>query len=358
MMNPLRDVVKMLGNRAAGRPSPFREEADSVLDGFRQGRRELEAKVRRGDLTPKVAREQAATMADGIGRAIKGRAAEFTTTSRVFLDRLIQASKGRAAAAERASLEGLQRETNRLLRSVLVEQQIQVRAPEFEGRAFVRPVAGGKPAPTLEGLLDFHKSASLAGDDPAVEWSRRQLEGYRPMVVNPEDHRRIDLATDRPDRVNPRLVGTYVDAMVGSDHESMETFVTESIAAKDTNACMAAFVLARDATEGSRLRWVRMVLEGVNSFPDAAIATLRELEVEARAADRDAAMTHADYVAAQAHAEAGLAGLEAPTMAELKRLAEIESRPVAKLGESIGLTLGRRGAFEGESESVEINPIG
>ncbi len=329
-------------------PSPFRAEADGVLESFRAGRRELESKVKRGDLTPKVAREQAVALASGVGRAVKSRAGEFSTTPRVFLDRLVEASESRKVANDRTSLEGLQRETNRLLRSVLVEQQIQVRGPEFESRAFVRPVAGGQPAPTLDRLLSFHQTATMAGDDAGVEWARRQLESYRPVVSNPDDHRRIDLATDRPDRVNPRLVETYVGAMADQPPDQLERFVSESIAEKDANACMAAFIMARESPEGSRLRWVRLVLEGVNSFPDAALTTLRELEVEARSADREAAMTQAEFVSTQAETEARLHGVEAPSEAELARRSAIESRPAARLGEAIGLKLDRRGMFAGE----------
>jgi hypothetical protein len=356
MMNPLREILERLGRQSAERPSPFREEAEGVLKGFRGGKRELETLVKRGDLTPKVARERAAALADGIARTLKERAGEFSNTSRAFLDRLIEAAENRRHAVERASLEGLQRETNRLLRSVLVEQQIQVRRSDFEDRAFIRPVAGGQPAPTLESLLAFHQTAALGGDEAAAEWARRQLEGYRPLVSNPDDHRRIDVATDRPDRVNPRLVETYIEAMQGEQHPELERFVAESIAAKDANACMAAFVLARQAEDGSRLRWVRMVLEGIGQFPDAALATLRELEANARAADRDAAMAQAEFIIGQAEAEAKLPGLEAPTAAELARRAAIEALPMAKLGEPIGLALGRRGVLEGEDPTGSTEP--
>jgi len=354
-MNPLRDIVGRLGRRASEQASPFRSEAQDVLDSFRAGRRELEAKVKRGDLTPKVAREQAVALASGVGLALKSRAGDYSTTPRVFLDRLVVASENRKLANERTSLEGLQRETNRLLRSVLIEQQIQVRQPEFESRVFVRPVGGGQPAPTLDGLLSFHESVSLAGDDAGAEWARRQLESYRAIVTDPDHHRLIDTATDRPDRVNPRIVETYIEAMKDRGVEPLERFVAESIAAKDANACMAAFIMAREASEGSRLRWVRLVLEGLNSFPDSALTTLREHEVNARSADRDAAMAQAEFVAAQAETEARLQGLEAPSGAEAARRSAIESRPAAKLGESIGLTLDRRGLLEGEGapESTE-----
>ncbi len=278
MLNPLREIVERLGRRSQERPSPFRSEAEQVLESFRAERRGIEQKVKHGDLTPKVARQQVAALAEGVERALKQRAGEFSTVSRAFLDRLVEASDRRKLAAERTSLEGLQRETNRLLRSVLVEQQIQVRQGEFESRAYLRPVAGGQPAPTLETLLAFHSHASIAGDDSAAEWGRRQLEAFRPLVQNADDQRRIDLATDRADRVNPRLVAAYVDAMQDQPPEEMERFVTESVASKDANACMAAFVMAREVPDGIRLRWVRQVIEGIEEFPDSALTTLRALE--------------------------------------------------------------------------------
>jgi hypothetical protein len=348
MLNPMREILEQLGQRASERPSPFRAEAEAVLASFRDSKREIESKVRRGDLTPKVARAEADQLADGLGRALKQRAQDYSAIPRAFLDRLVEATERRKASADHASLDVLQRETNRLLRSVLIEQQIQVRQPEFESRAFVRPNAGGKPAPTLETLLAFHQRASVAGDASAVEWTRRRLEEQRPLASTNEDHRRIDLATDRPDQINPRLVAGFVEAMQGRDHEEMERFVTESVSSKDANACMAAFVLAREAPEGSRLRWVRNVLEGVATFPDAALASLREIEAEARVNEREAAVSQADFAIAQTKAEARLSGLEAPTDAEINRRASIQGRPVARPGEAIGLTLDRRGAFDSD----------
>ena len=146
MLNPLREIVERLGRRSAERPSPFRAEAESALEVFRAERRGIEQKVQRGDLTPKVARQQASALAEGLGKALKEHASDYTAVSRAFLDRLIEASERRKLAAERTSLEGLQRETNRLLRQSLIEQQLQSRAGEFEGRGFVRPALGGSPA--------------------------------------------------------------------------------------------------------------------------------------------------------------------------------------------------------------------
>ena len=174
-MNPLRDIVERLGPTLGGAALAVPGRGTEAILSRLPGRvaRGLELKVkRRGDLTPGVARrrERRPSPRGSAGR-LKEQAGEFTGASRAFLDRLVDATQRRKLAAERTSLEGLQRETNRLLRSVLVEQQIQVRRPEFESRAYVRPVAGGTPAPTLESLLAFHSHATVAADDSAAEWS-------------------------------------------------------------------------------------------------------------------------------------------------------------------------------------------
>ena len=180
-------------------------------------------------------------------------------------------------------------------------------------------------------------------------------------MANPDDLRKIDLTTDRPDRVNPELISAYIDAMQGQVPDEMERFVTESVASKDANACMAAFVLARDEPDGIRLRWVRQVLEGVEEFPTRPWPRLAPLEATARDDDdREAALAQAEFASAQAASEAKLADLEAPSDAELARRAAIASKPAARPGEPIGLALDRRGTFEGEGpfDVTEAPPVG
>ena len=82
---------------------------------------------------------------------------------------------------------------------------------------------------TLDSLLAFHDQAIQAGDDSATEWARRQLESYRAKTINPDDQTRIDLACDRPDRLNERLVARYVEVLRDSDAEAREQFVAEAI---------------------------------------------------------------------------------------------------------------------------------
>ena len=356
-LNPLRDALGQSGLRASRVDSPFRAEVEAALAGFRAASQDLRRRVEAGDLTPKVARQQAADAAGRFRDEITRRSEAYSAAPRAFADRLVEAANARKRARDNMSLEGLQRETNRLLRQTLVEQQLTTRIPEFEGRAFVRPIHGGKPAPTLASLVAFHEAATHSGDETALEWSRRQLEAFRPRVVDAEDHRRIDRACDRPDQVNPRIVGAYVDAMQGRDASELEAFIAHAVEGRDANACMAAFLLARQSPEGLALRWVRSALNGLNEFPDAALASLRAWEAEARREEADTARAHADYAAEVALAEARFPGLEAPDAAELERRARIQSRPATAPGEPIGLALDRRGLTAEEFEA-QLAPEG
>ena len=353
-LHPFREALGRQGVRAYNHQSSFKAEADLALSKFQGLRDDLERQVRRGDLTIKVARERAAAAAGELKGALLKKSEGFSPIPRVFIDRLVEAGEARKRAHEHLSIEGLQRETNRLLRQNLVEQQLQTRVKEFEGRTFVRPMNGGQLAPTLDSLLAFNQSAKQGGDDTAVEWSRRQLESMRNRVLDTTDQRRIDLACDSAESVNPRLVASYVESMEGKPAEELERFVAEAFEVRDSNACIAAFLLAREAPEGTSARWVRNVLAGLSSFPDAALTTLRALEAEARASESESAKAQADYAIAQAEAQVKFTNIEVPTDEALSRQARIKSKPIAKLGEPIGLALDRRGAdgMESTTESV------
>jgi hypothetical protein len=350
-LNPFRDALGQAGVRAFHADSPFKAEADAALDAFRAQTEDLRKQVARGDATPKVARQRAGEVADRLRANLLKRSDGYSAIPRPFLDRLIEASNARKRARETMGLEGLQRETNRLLREGLVEQQLTTRAGEFEGRAFTRSVRGGPPAPTLPDLLAFHESAVQAGDEPAQEWARRQLEGFRTRVADPEDQARIDRACDRPDRVNPRIVASYVESMQERDPADLETFVAHALEGRDASACTAAFLLARQAPEGLSLRWVRSTLNGLGEFPDAALASLRTWEVDSRREESDAARAHADYAGEVARAEARLPDLTTPSAADLDRLERLEALPVAAPGEPIGLAMDRRGLDPEEYQS-------
>lgn len=351
-LNPFRAIQNRAGAPTSPRDTPFQGIAAAALAQFQSQRANLERQVRRGDLTVKAARSQAAVAAEALRSQLQQQADGYSPVPKAFLDRLVDASQKRAKARETLSLEGLQRETNRLLRLTLIEQQLQNRAAEFEGRAFVSSMTGSAPAPTLERLLAFHETATQNGDEPAREWARRQLEGQRRYVFSDEDQGRINQACHRPDQLSPAIVARYVEAMRGRDPEELETFVAEALSANDASACASAFILAREAPEGAALRWVRAVFQGLASFPDAALEALRVQEVEDRAADAEAARSWAEHISAQAETEARFASLEPPTAAELARIARFEAKPTASVGEPIGLALDRRGLSREELDNL------
>ena len=274
----------------------------------------------------------------------------YSPTPRAFLDRLVEADDARRRGpGESLSIEGLQRETNRLLRLNLIEQQIQARAGEFEGRAFVRPISGGVPGADARRPARVPPDGRrLAATRSAQEWARASSKAFRTRVFNEDDVRKIDLATDRPDRVNPPDGRRYVEAMPGPRPRGDGVVRRpRRSTAGDANACIAAFVLARQAPEGPRLRWVRQVLAGLPEFPDAALATLRGLEAEARAAESEAAPRPGPIRHRPGRGRGRphrRRGPHAP--ATSNALARLEARPLARPGEAIGLNLDRRGPLD------------
>lgn len=347
-LHPFREALGLAGSHAFRHESSFKPEADAALGRFQALRDDLERQVRRGDLTVKVARQKAEEAAARLKTELGKQAEGYSPVPRVFLDRLVESSNARSRARDRLPVEGLQRETNRLLRQTLIEQQLMNRDDEFQGKTFVRSMTGGQPAPTLDSLLGFHETATNAGDEAAREWTRRQLEGLRTWVSDPADQRRIDLACDRPEAVNPRLVASYMDAVRAGDPDEVAPFVASALESRDANACVAAFLLARDEPLGTSVRWVRDVLQGLTEFPDAALATLRSIEAEARGGDAEAARAQADYAVALAEAQVRFSGVEAPTEDDLARRDRVRAKPVARLGQPVGLALDRRG-FDPES---------
>lgn len=356
MLNPLRNSLNRAGAEAHERATPFAARAEEALDRFGSLRRDLENQVRRGDLTVKVARERAAEFAVGAKADLKRQAEGFSPTPRAFLDRLVEATEAKKKARDSASIESLQRETNRLLRQSVVEMQLVARAGEFEAKTFRKAMGAGVAAPTLDDLLGLARSSAASGDEVASEWSRRQLEAYRPLVHEPDDLRRIDLACDRPDVVNVRLVETYLAALEGQPLDALMTFIDRSIEAGDANACVASFLLARrfdpQGDDLAAARATRKVLASLGQFPDAALATLRAWEADARAGDAEAAAAQVAFAATRLDAESRLPGLETPTAAEVDRAGRLAALPLAEAGEAIGLTLARRGRLPGDLDPV------
>ncbi|GIW88405.1 MAG: hypothetical protein KatS3mg108_2729 [Isosphaeraceae bacterium] len=341
-LNPNR--IQPTQSVAAHLSTPFKAEADAALSEFQATRTALERQVRNGEITLKVARQRAAEAAQRLRERLTRQAQESSAAPRVFLDRLVAVTEARRLARRTASLESLQREMIELLRQSIIEQQLATRSAEFEARAFRRPLHGGPPAPTLDSLLSFHETARVAGDEAAMEWARRQLEAFRLRSLGPEEERRIDQATDRPDRVNERTAARYVEALRGRPAEELERFVREAVDTSDSSACVAAFLLAREAPEGLSARWVREVLDHLSRFPDSALSALRAREAQAREEEAAAAAAAAEFAATVAEVEARFPSLHQPDGAEIRRRDEQLARTVDGPEEPIGLAYHRRPA--------------
>lgn len=339
-LNPLKQSVDL--QTLANITHPFQSEVDAALARFRTVRDSIKDQVRQGEITLKVAREKTVRAANDVRSTLNDKSKDPSPVPRVFLDRLVEASNSRRKAAQNQSLESLQRETNRLLRLNLVEQQIQARGAEFETKTYVRAIAGGAAGPTLESLLDFHEASTIAGDEPAREWARRHLEMMREQVIEPQDQRKIDLACDRPDQINQRLISAYVTAIRDRTPEELETFVNQSLESNDSNACAAAFVVARSLPDPTQYRWVRNLLSGLHQFPDQALNALRTWEAEARASEASTAQALATRAISAVEVDARLMDVEPPSEADLERLARDQSKPVANFDEPIGLAPKKR----------------
>ena len=133
----------------------------------------------------------------------------------------------------------------------------------------------------------------------------------------------------------------------------MERFALQAIDARDSNACVASYLLAREAPEEVGSSWVRRVLNGLDQVPDAALAMLRSWEVQVGAEEAEAARTEADRVLSIVEAEAALPGLTAPDESEVDRQTRHDHLPPVAPGESIGLALQRRGLSEAEFRALQ-----
>ena len=137
--------------------------------------------------------------------------------------------------------------------------------------------------------------------------------------------------------------------MRAGDPAEVERFAANAVESGDANACVAAFLLARAEPAATAVRWVRDLLNSLSAFPAAALETLRSVEAETRGEDVEAARAQAQFATALAEAQARLTGVTPPTEEELAREQRIRAKPVAQLGEPIGLALNRRGYLDDEA---------
>lgn len=312
--------------RALASPPRFARVADDAVRYFEGRRADVLARVRSGDVTPKAAREELAGYAAQIREHLTGNARGLAARSPVFFDVAVKAKEARDRANASPAPDALQRETVRLLRELVVEQQMTTRKAEFEGRAFARRSTTAAPAPTIASVLAFHKRSVEANDDAAVEWSRRQLEALRPLTIDPAELHKIDVATMRPGSPVPHLAETMVERLK-ADPWRIEGFVnevTKAGAGGDATAALAAGMLAREAFEAAEGNgaavpaWAGDFAAKLAGLPTAALAHLVEGLTRDREAEVEASVAHAEHALSTIDRDAALKGVEAPTNAELQ----------------------------------------
>ncbi len=350
----LRATLGPRGLRTDAADHALRAEGDRALADFRGALADVQRRVRRGDMTPRAARERAAVAAAELRDDLHRRARSFQGAPAPFADGLARERAAREKAGRAPTIDALQRETNELLRTLLVEQQLGTRVGEFESRTFARPIGGGQPVPTVEGLLAFLDESEGQGDATAVEWARRQLAAQRPLVIDEGLARRVDRARRRPHEVDPSAVAEFVAALEDRPAAGLAEFVAQAIAAGDASACVAAFVAARQSGDPADSAGVREVIAGLSRFPRPALDALAGWEQAARLEESDAALERVGYAVASAQAEARLDGLEAPRESDLRRADRILGRTPALAGEPLGLALQRRGLRYDELADLDL----
>ncbi len=325
-------------------PAPRTGQFDAAVADLRRLKDDLQGQVRRGETTLRMAREAYRAQVESARNRIQADATGQLRQEHPLASRLRCALLQSQQDTATPSLETLQRETNRLLKLNLVEQQILARQREFEAKTHVRTSPAAPPAPTVDSLILFHQQAKVQKDEAATEWARRQLDVIRPQVVSAQSLEQIDRATEQADRPNPRIIDRYIRALEPADAAERERFVSEALASADPDACIVAYLMARDVEDGHRVRWVRQLADGLDRFPTEAIEALCKIEDQERERRGSAIDGEVQDVLRDLSHDNGLPDSLAPSPEHMEHQSRIAARPLAQPGESIGLAVNRRGS--------------
>ena len=124
----------------------------------------------------------------------------------------------------------------------------------------------------------------------------------------------------------------------------MERFVSQATEGHDANACVASFLLARESPAGVAARWVRDVVNGLERLPRRRARRPSGPSRPRTAGPRRRRPTpRSAYAVAMAESQSRFTGVQSESGEELERKARVQAKPVAKLGEPLGLALDRRG---------------
>lgn len=225
-------------------PEKLRESLELRLTEFKNRRDELAGMVSEGELTLKFANSRTRELAAELNAEIKQAILKHDQNRPVLADSL---QKSKSMKLKPPGADEIQRQSLEMLRANLVELQIANRKSEFESRSFVRNATNQMPTPSVDKLFEMIQDGLKNRDSAAVEWSRRQLEQLRPVVTSENLQQRIDIACDRPDTVNPRILENYRQSISAylDQPQVILTLLDRAVELKDANACIAVYETVR-----------------------------------------------------------------------------------------------------------------
>ena len=325
-MNPLDQTFKQLAMRSfrAGE-GPIKQRGEEAVAHLKAAGSALREKVRRGEVGVVEARRLAKVQADRYRADLEKATAELAP-GHPMLRKLID--DRRAHLKTMAGLAGptdLARESNGLLRSLVIEQQIANRRGEFEARGFSKRPGGGptdKPAPMPDGLLSFLETAGMSGDEAGVEWARRTLAANRHLVFDDATRERVEAAVVRPGEIDPGAIARNLEHIEKNGPIADPGKVLDNcLAVNDLNGAVAIVASIAGGLDLPGGTGATEVMTRCHALPAAALDALRRIDGERVEAARAQAREHLGLSAAQLDREAALDGATAPTDADLAAIA-------------------------------------
>lgn len=323
-----------LATRALQSGSPFKATCDAALGDFAASRALAVKAIRDGVLTTRVGRDSLGQSAAALKARLASEASTFSSTPRYFGEMIARAAATQAANRRNGGLEGAQRETNRLLNRVLIEQRITNQAGDYEAHARnADPHRAGDDGPSLQTLLSIHADARRGDDDAHAEWARRRLQTARRQTFEPQALEAIDRALESPDEVSDPAVARHLQSLEATDAEGRASFAKQATESRAASGLVATFLATQHvAASGTPESWTTDFLAGMpDVFPEAAVFSLAKGHAERRTAEREAAMAWAEHTAAQAERLAQLDNVQPPTEAELSFASLASKGPGADL---------------------------
>ena len=312
--------IRELAIAAFRTPSLLQGTAARAADAMRDVAALSAGQVRSQEVGLAAARRAAADHASRIKADLREQAAKVAPGDPAVRAALASRGEHIKTMAKFGAPEGQAAETNRLLRKLALEMELANRRDELKAKGFSRHPGKGNDAPLVarpEGLLDLIETASVAGDDVALEWARRELAGCRHLAVSAELLERVDLATTRPGEFNPAVCERHLATLRQRTPADPGALLDDLVKANDVTGLVALVAWANASGDPAA---VTAVVQRAAGLPAPAVDALRQIDAEATTAARAAARAHVELAEAQIDAAARLEGVDPAAEAALARV--------------------------------------